>query len=122
MRAVKILQTNANMHNGNSGGPLVNEKGQVVGVSTMGIKAGLAFGFNGAVHLDEVRSFLEGNGIEYRKSGPSQPLMLSAAAAAIVAAAVLLAAALRRRNCRGPAGAGQDARRQPPALAAQRCV
>ena len=119
MRAVKIIQTNANMHNGNSGGPLVNEKGQVVGVSTMGIKAGLAFGFNGAVHLDEVRRFLEGNGIEYRKSGPSQPLMLSAAAAAIVAAAVLLAAALRRRNCRGPAGAGRDARRQPPALAAQ---
>lgn len=99
-RSVKILQTNADINEGNSGGPMLNEKGQVVGVNTMGIDKSVASGINGAVHVDELRSFLDLQGIRY-KTGFS-PLWAAAAVLAALAAVGAALFFLRRRKRRAP--------------------
>jgi len=39
-RNLKYIQSDVQIHPGNSGGPLVNNKGEVVGISTMGLQIG----------------------------------------------------------------------------------
>ena len=99
-RSVKILQTNADINEGNSGGPMLNEKGQIVGVNTMGIDKSVASGINGAVHVDELRSFLDLQGIRY-KTGFS-PFWAAAAVLAALAAVGAALFFLRRRKRRAP--------------------
>lgn len=65
-KPVKLLQTNADINHGNSGGPMLNERGQVVGVNTLGLADLNMSGMNGAIHVQELRGFLEVQGIRYR--------------------------------------------------------
>ena len=57
-----ILQTDADIHGGNSGGPLFNEDGEVIGINTFGMlnwETGTdASGMNFAVPISIVRQFL----------------------------------------------------------------
>lgn len=63
-RQVKILQTNTAINGGNSGGPLLNRDGRVVGINTMGII--VADAMNGSVHVEELVAVLNEAGIEYQ--------------------------------------------------------
>ena len=58
---VKLLQINAAINAGNSGGPLFNAQGQVIGVNTYGINN--AQGVFGAIDISELQILLEENKI-----------------------------------------------------------
>ena len=56
-----ILQTDADIHGGNSGGPLFNTAGEVVGINTFGVldeSGDMASGMNFAVPISVARQFL----------------------------------------------------------------
>lgn len=55
---VSGIQTDANITSGNSGGPLLNMSGEVVGINTMSIKP-YTSGMNFAIAIDEVKVILE---------------------------------------------------------------
>lgn len=55
----KYIQLDASVNSGNSGGPLVNEKGEVIGVITL--KANRAEGIGFAIEIKDVLMFSEGN-------------------------------------------------------------
>lgn len=52
---VQYLQTDAAINAGNSGGPLVNEAGRVIGVNTSKIVGASTQGLGFAVSIDEVK-------------------------------------------------------------------
>lgn len=58
---VKVIQHDAEIHDGNSGGPLLNSEGQVVGINTYG---GNEASLNYAIYIDYVWDVLEDLDIE----------------------------------------------------------
>lgn len=63
----KVIQMNATIHSGNSGGPLVNADGNVIGVNTFTIssKGVKVEGLNYAVSIEELKPILNRNDVEY---------------------------------------------------------
>ena len=60
--AVKMLQINAAINSGNSGGPLFNAKGEVVGINTLEVTD--SQGVFASIDVSELRIFLDSNGIK----------------------------------------------------------
>ena len=63
----EVLQMDAAITHGNSGGPVFNEKGQVIGVATFGSlddQGNLVQGMNFAIPVSIVREFLQGLSIQ----------------------------------------------------------
>lgn len=85
------VQTDAPMNPGNSGGPVGDSDGNVIGIATMGMRG--TDGLNFAVASDEVRAFLDGGGVApaprqaAAPSVPSAPSRPSAPAPAPVVSA-----------------------------------
>ncbi|HET9017861.1 MAG TPA: trypsin-like peptidase domain-containing protein [Thermomicrobiaceae bacterium] len=50
-----LIQTDASINHGNSGGPLVNDQGQVIGINTLGYSGNIATGLNFAISIDLAR-------------------------------------------------------------------
>ena len=91
----KIIQHEAQINHGNSGGPLVNDKNQVVGINTWG------WGDNsqGAIYVDYALDALEDLHIDIPGPGPDMKLILIVAGAVIVVAAVAaVVLALRKKG------------------------
>lgn len=63
-RAVSFIQTDAAVNPGNSGGPLINADGEVVGINTWVVNKGLAEGLNFAVAINDVKPLItKGQGL-----------------------------------------------------------
>ena len=52
-----LIQTDASINSGNSGGPLLNEKGQVIGINTAKTSEGESLGF--AIPINQAKSIIE---------------------------------------------------------------
>src|SRR5262249_20009611 len=57
---VTLVQTDAAVNPGNSGGPVLDREGHVVGIATLGAKAGAAQGLSFAVAIDHAEELLSG--------------------------------------------------------------
>lgn len=64
----ELLQIDASIAHGNSGGPILNSNGDVVGVATYGISDEQSADFNAGVVSDQVREFLLENGVTQEES------------------------------------------------------
>ena len=87
-----MLQINADINRGNSGGPLFNARGQVVGVNTLG--RGDASGVFAAIASSELLTFLADSGIELPSGVSRSPGVLKAAAGAAALVVLLIAVVL----------------------------
>ena len=100
-RSVQIIQTNTAINSGNSGGPLLDKAGRVVGINTMKITMEEVEGTNASVYIDELRSFLDVQGIRYKTDHSLLfGILFGVAAAAVVM--VLLIVVYRRRKAGKP--------------------
>ncbi len=70
-----LIQMDANINRGSSGGPVCNEKGEVVGLTTFGSlenSGGLAAGLNFAIPVSILQEFLDSAGVLAHTSETSQ--------------------------------------------------
>ena len=70
-----LIQMDANINRGSSGGPVCNEKGEVVGLTTFGSienSGGLAAGLNFAIPVSILEEYLDSAGVTARPSETSQ--------------------------------------------------
>ena len=115
-----VIQHTAHINHGNSGGPLVNEDGVVIGINTYGYGDNAAEYFL-SVYIDYAMNAMDELGISYDKVKPSDSSITSDNAvksdsktglivgiiAAVVAAGLIAFFLLRRKNGKsGPAAAG----------------
>ena len=57
--SVSFIQTDAAINHGNSGGPLINAAGEVIGINTGTIEKFVAEGLNFAIAINDVKKFIE---------------------------------------------------------------
>lgn len=114
-----VLQLDFDIKHGNSGGPLVNEDGAVLGITTFSISnSGTQESMNYAVNIQEAVSLLNRNGIEFDFWHPSSlPVIPIAIGGSVVIIAVVVAVVLRRKPRPKPDSKGKD---KPSPVAAKR--
>ena len=86
------IQTDVKISGGNSGGPLVNSKGSVVGINANLIKASNGTQENYAVNIIEAIEMLKRNNIKFEMEGEGFPIFI--VVGMVVLIAVLVAAIL----------------------------
>jgi serine protease Do len=70
-----VIQMDANINHGSSGGPVCNERGEVIGLTTFGSlenRGGLAAGLNFAIPVSILHEYLDSADVEPRISHTSQ--------------------------------------------------
>ena len=100
---LQLLQINAEINFGNSGGPLLNNKGEVVGVNTYGVLD--SQGIFGAISASELINFMEINNLDISISEPSSPnwiaYILIALAVIIIMFLIIFMIKIRKRSKKG---------------------
>lgn len=85
------IEHDANINHGNSGGPLVDEDGNVVGINTYGLNAEGSEGFlNYSVYIDYAMDYLNQLGIAYDYVGMEEPFPVGTVAAGGVVVLILI--------------------------------
>lgn len=98
----KILQINAAINSGNSGGPLFNTNGEVVGINTYGIND--SQGIFGAIDVSEMKSFMADNAIAVPKTVGELPWAIVVIIAAVVMGfAAISIVIMRKKKMKAPA-------------------
>lgn len=93
---VKILQINAAINAGNSGGPLFNANGEVVGINTLGIND--SQGIFGAIDVSELENFMADHGIAIPRVTHSFPWLVVEIAAAVIALSIAVIFIVKRKK------------------------
>jgi S1-C subfamily serine protease len=57
--SVSLIQTDAAINHGNSGGPLIDQTGKVIGINTEGFHKEMAEGLNFAIAINDVKSLIK---------------------------------------------------------------
>lgn len=71
IKGQKFIQIDAALNQGNSGGPVINEDGQIIGMATKAAKEAQSVGF--AIPSDELMAFLGEAGIAYQAALGATP-------------------------------------------------
>ena len=113
---VRVIQHDAAIHPGNSGGPLVNENGVVLGINTYN---STAESLNYAIYVDYAREALDDLGIAYNVTAgwPVWPFLAAGGLVVAVLVVVVVILLLRRRPAQeeqAPAPAPADPEPHPP--------
>ncbi|MBO5449517.1 MAG: trypsin-like peptidase domain-containing protein [Ruminococcus sp.] len=58
-RTMNLIQTDASVNNGNSGGPLINAYGQVIGITSAKVSSSVAEGLGFAIPIDEALPIIQ---------------------------------------------------------------
>ncbi len=115
----RLLQTDTAMSGGNSGGPLVDENGAVLGINTAA--SNLDQNLFYAVSIEEILPMLDRNNIPYAMAGGAAGLPedlalyigIGAAAVVLLLVIILLARRGKKKKAARAAAAAQPAAQQP---------
>lgn len=104
---VQVIQHDATIHQGNSGGPLIDTAGRVVGINTYSATA--AESHNYAIYIDYVRDTLEELNIPYNLRGSKDwkiPVAVGAGAVVLVVIVIVLTKGRKSRKPAAPVQTG----------------